>query len=193
MNAFETYLKYIALKQHFTSDYDYFKYRGKTNANRAAFEKRKDRYSFDKLSKRHKDIEGFIAYNLFLDESTYVRDLLEDKAEKHYAEWRRRIESLGYTFKNDLSKLSGSLDDNLACVDGGYPRLFVEYKRQHISPETPIIFNKVLGVFPVWRKQVEDKVLFPDSLNKLEKLQPFLNIDTMKYKKIMQDRFLSRE
>ena len=44
MNEFEAYKHYLALKLHFSSDYDYFKYNGKTNATQQSFEKRKDRF-----------------------------------------------------------------------------------------------------------------------------------------------------
>ena len=39
MEPFEAYQKYLALKLHFDSEsYDYFKYRGKTNAKRDKFD-----------------------------------------------------------------------------------------------------------------------------------------------------------
>ena len=49
MNEFEAYKEYIALKLHFTSDYDYFKYNGKTNVTLHSFEERKDKYHFKRL------------------------------------------------------------------------------------------------------------------------------------------------
>ena len=51
MNEFEAYQKYIALKLHFTSDYDYFKYNGKTNVTLNSFNERKDKFHFKKLVK----------------------------------------------------------------------------------------------------------------------------------------------
>ena len=51
MNEFEAYKHYLALKLHFSSDYDYFKYNGKTNATQQSFEKRKDRFRFSKLAR----------------------------------------------------------------------------------------------------------------------------------------------
>ena len=45
MNEFETYENYVALKLHFTSEYDYFRYNGKTSVtlNSGSL---KDFYSF---------------------------------------------------------------------------------------------------------------------------------------------------
>ena len=51
MDAFQAYTLYLALKQHFTPGrgYDFFKYNGKTNASKNAFETRKDKYFFHKF------------------------------------------------------------------------------------------------------------------------------------------------
>ena len=52
MNAHETYQKYMALKRHFTSDYDIFKYNGKVkNTEHSRFEVRRDKMCCHKLWK----------------------------------------------------------------------------------------------------------------------------------------------
>ena len=51
MNEFECYSTYTALKLHFTSDYDYFKYNGKCNVTLSSFNKRKEKFFFKKLSR----------------------------------------------------------------------------------------------------------------------------------------------
>ena len=64
MNAHETYQKYMALKRHFTSDYDIFKYKGKIkNVEHSRFEVRRDKMFFHKLSKL-KDAESFMLANM---------------------------------------------------------------------------------------------------------------------------------
>ena len=40
MNEFEAYEKYVALKLHFTSEYDYFRYNGKTSVTPKSFNER---------------------------------------------------------------------------------------------------------------------------------------------------------
>lgn len=49
MAPFEVYVNYLALKSHFSSPkYDYFKYNKKVRASLTSFNKRKDRYFFEK-------------------------------------------------------------------------------------------------------------------------------------------------
>jgi hypothetical protein len=60
-DAFAMYIYYLALKKHFTSNYDFFKYNGKVTASIDAFENRNDKYHFYKLSKRSDGKEFILA------------------------------------------------------------------------------------------------------------------------------------
>ena len=53
MTGYEAFCLYTSLKLHFNSNsYDYFKYHGKVNTSVDAFENRKDKWHFYKLSRR---------------------------------------------------------------------------------------------------------------------------------------------
>jgi hypothetical protein len=51
-NGFTAYSEYLAIKRHFTTKYDYFKYNGKVNVSKESFESRRDAYQFQRLSKK---------------------------------------------------------------------------------------------------------------------------------------------
>ena len=58
MTPFDAYKTYLALKNHFSKpNYDYFKYAGKSRTSIASFEKRKDKYWFEKISRNKDDKE----------------------------------------------------------------------------------------------------------------------------------------
>ena len=58
MTPLEVYQTYLAFKNHFTKDnYDYFRYCGKTKASKTSFNKRKDRYFFERMSRKKSDDE----------------------------------------------------------------------------------------------------------------------------------------
>ena len=66
MNAYEAFTTYMALKRHFTSDYDMFKYQGKlSNTDYNKFETRRDKYQFHKLSKL-KNPHDFVLANIHM-------------------------------------------------------------------------------------------------------------------------------
>ena len=53
--GFDVFKTYLAVKNHFTTDYDYNKYGGRVTAKLESFTKRPDRYFFHKLSKRYNE------------------------------------------------------------------------------------------------------------------------------------------
>ena len=66
VTPFETYQTYLSIKNHFSSPkYDYFKYGGRSRAKITAFNKRKDKYWFEKTSRKYpdKEIVDFLVSN----------------------------------------------------------------------------------------------------------------------------------
>ena len=102
MNEFEAYQKYVALKLHFTSDYDYFRYNGKTNVSVNSFNDRKDKHHFKKLVRKYGD-ETIVEY--------FVANLISDKPwvgnmnMATYSQWMGRTQSIEYIFENEAEKL----------------------------------------------------------------------------------------
>ena len=69
MTPFDAYKTYLALKNHFSKPkYDYFKYAGKSRASIESFNKRKDRYWFERISRQKNDeeIKNFFPWELYL-------------------------------------------------------------------------------------------------------------------------------
>ena len=67
MTSFDAYKTYLALKNHFCKPkYDYFKYAGKSRASADSFNKRKDKYWFERISRQKDDeeIKNFFLSNL---------------------------------------------------------------------------------------------------------------------------------
>ena len=58
VTPFETYQAYLGMKSHFTNPkYDFFRYGGKSRATMSSFNKRKDKYWFEKTSRKYSDQE----------------------------------------------------------------------------------------------------------------------------------------
>ena len=76
MTDFEVYRTYLAIKLHFTSDYDYVKYGGKLNASVQSYQKRKDQFFFKKLSRVYnkEQVEHFFVSNFIENEKMWVGD-----------------------------------------------------------------------------------------------------------------------
>jgi len=189
MTPYECYIDYLALKRHFTTDsYDYFKYNGKVNAKRESFEKRKDKFFFEKLSK-HRDPHGLILANLLQSNEAWIRDLVGDKAQDNYNGWIRKIQSITRLVDSELSNLDDDFNSNFRVVNGNHPPLLKLYLSNRISLETLIILTSITGCISHWNKTLNGDILWDEVRKKIIKTKPFIHYDIDKIKKICLDRF----
>jgi len=187
-NGYKVYLEYMAIKKHFNSSYDYFKYNGKTKSSYESFLSRKDAYSFQKISKK-KDYKNFILANAIEDKNMWINSLLEDKANYIYLEWKKRNDAITFHVKDSLSKLKDDFKLNFIIKDGNYPHVIDLYLQKEISIEVLCILTKMTNSKIYWEKTVVDKVIFPDIMNKVDKYLPFIVYSEEKIKKVIKDHF----
>lgn len=104
MDGYQTYQIYQSLKLHFTSDYDAVKYNYRTAVKRDTFERRRDRYFFEKLSRRFSK-EKLIHYftsNLIQDTGVWIGDM----SDKIYSDYTARYDKLTYMLSQDMKFMS---------------------------------------------------------------------------------------
>lgn len=187
--AFEAYKTYLALKQHFTSSYDYFKYGGKINATPNSFDTRKDKFHFYRLSKK-KDYKNRIVANFVKKgKKLWVGELISSDGEHIYTEWLKKVESLKYHFKSEIKKLDEDFNSNFIVHEGQHPKLLNLYMSGDISIEVLIILDSLTGCFKYWDKHINPKILWDDIYILCAKYRQFLDYDLPSMKKIMQDRY----
>lgn len=191
MTPYESYVTYLALKRHFTTDsYDFLQYNGKIRASKDSFESRRDKYFFSKLAKKE-DPKHFLIANFLKDPNIWIGTLVDDPIhDKIYTEWKKRSQSLMYIFKQEIYSLDDDLDGILR-TSGDYPKLFAGYLLDLVCPETMIILDASLRFMPYWKKNIDDTIIFPDHYRKLQKYKPFVRFDKDKTKKIMQERWMN--
>jgi hypothetical protein len=188
--SFGAYIKYLALKKHFTTDsYDYKKYNGKVRASFETFGARNDTLFFHKLAKRE-DYENLILANMIVKPDIWVRDILEEEGEARYIEWKKKVDSLSYVFKNDLSSLLDDYKENFISYDGQHPYIMTMYLQKKISLETFTILAHISKIFTYWDEKIVDKIVARDIIRLARKYKPFLVIDEKKFKNIVRERFL---
>lgn len=181
--AFNCYIDYLALKRHFTSKYDYFKYNGKVSAKQSSFENRKDKFFFYKLSKKRNPNDRLLA-NLLDDPKKWIGEIVED--EDVYNSWFKRNGSISRTVVNDIS-LFEDWKESFRPVDGNHPKILTGYIAGRVSPETLCVINSMFGVFKLWDKKIKDTIIYPDVVFKLKKYSPFLNFDKEKVLKELKN------
>jgi len=193
MTGYEAFCLYHALKMHFTSDtYDFIKYNGKTKISIDAFENRKDKYYFYKLSRRNtqEDYKEFLISNFVNDENIWVGTLLLEESLNVHRERMKTIQSLTYSFKEDISKIfdTVSTPDDILKVEDDYPTLLTMMLRKEIKLETLCIMNSLMGFFPMWTRKIQDTIRWPDIRKKCVKYTPFIEFDKCKMKTIILEK-----
>lgn len=192
--GFAAFALYNAMKLHFTSDsYDYFKYNGKTNVSKQSFTVRKDKYQFYKLSRKYdlEELKNYYVANFINGNGNWVGDMLGPDGEDNYTKWQKTIQSLTYTFENDIIYLLDRVDepnDLILVKSNEFPKLLQYVMDRSIAIETIIILNDIMNFIPMWSKEIYDDIVWPDWRRKIEKYSAFLNYDKKKFKEILKEK-----
>jgi hypothetical protein len=193
ITGYEAFGMYQAIKLHFTTDsYDFMKYGGKSKISVDAFDNRKDKYHFHKLSRRltsQDELIMFLVANFVHNDTIWVGDLLTEESETIYRQRQRVIQSMSYIFENDCRKIfEGVSNPNevLQSDDGDYPRLLKMTLQKATEIETLCILNNILGFLPLWNRKIADTVRWPQYSRKVTKYAAFLPKDVVKYKLILK-------
>ena len=192
VTPFETYQTYLSMKSHFTSKrYDFFKYGGKSRATMTSFNKRKDKYWFEKTSRKYSDqeITDFLLANFVTTntpQNLWIGEII-NSGERTYADWMRRQQSLTYLFKEQSKRLLSEkeLEEVFNC-SRGHPPILKKYLGGEISLETLVIFEKIFSFGKKFNRKLKDPVWETVSM-KIKKYVPFLNINVFQYKKILRE------
>ena len=200
MIPFEVYRTYLSVRNHFTRDnYDFFKFGGKTKVSSGAFDKRKDRYIFDKISKDFRDEEVPLLFvsNFVAKEKFWIGNVLSEESRNIYITWRKRIQSLSYGFKNDVELIDQEINDReisfndvFKVQDGQHPIILRLALANLISLESFLILNKILDFFPQSNLQIGETIIWPDFYKNCVKYETFVKVDTTQFKFILKNHFV---
>ena len=184
MNGYQTYQIYQSLKLHFTTDYDAVKYNYKTAVKQDTFERRKDRYFFEKLSRRY-DKEKLINYftaNLVHNPNMWIGDMNENI----YNDYVSRYDKITYMLTQDMKVMceKGYTFDQLCTTsDNNTTNPLLEALRgDEIHYESVVLVDIMVNFL----KKLKGEIIDPLGINK-----DMINL-LLKYKLIMLQSPLPR-
>ena len=190
----DVYKTYLAFKNHFTKkSYNYFKYGGKSKASVQAYNKRKDRYFFERMSRKKSDEEikdYFLANFVECDDPDrlWIGEIISS-GEDNLKSWMKRSQTMGYMFKTEVEVFVNKENfQQLFSIKGqSHPEVLKKYLQGALSIETMVILDMILGYTKDFDTKLIDPVWETVSL-KIQKYKPFLNIDVTKYKQILREQ-----
>ncbi len=109
------------------------------------------------------------------------------EGEGRYMEWKRKIQSLSYIFKEEANSLfeQNSVYEAFTCSKG-HPTILKSYLGGDTSLETMVIYDKIFEYRKDFDKKLTDPVWETVS-KKIKKYSPWINIDVPHYRKILQE------
>ena len=193
---------YYSIRLHFTTNYDFFKYRGKTKKFGNLDSKGGKNFIF-RLEKKYGDEFANFLVCMFASikkEDVRLECLLTSENEKIYDKWKTRMQSLPYHFEQDLlflKDLDIPFNDLFKCsvIRNGvksksHPLILKHYIKNDINLETLIIIDIALGYFNHWDSVMGDDFLWKELHFKIKKYKPFLSISKDRYKEILKKVFV---
>jgi len=194
MTPIDVYKTYLAFKNHFTKkSYNYFKYGGKSKASVQAYNKRKDRYFFERMSRKKSDEEikdYFLANFVECDDPDrlWIGEIISS-GEDNLKSWMKRSQTMSYMFKTEVEVFVNKENfQQLFSIKGqSHPEVLKKYLQGALSIETMVILDIILEYVKNFDKKLDDPVWDTVSL-KIKKYKPFLNINVQKYKSILKEQ-----
>ena len=193
---------YYAIRLHFTTNYDFFKYRGKTRKFGNLDSKRGKNFIFRLEKKYGNEFANFLVcmFASIKKEDVRLECLITCENEKIYDKWKTRMQSLPYHFEQDLNflkELDAPFNDLFKCsvIRNGvksksHPLILKHYIKGDVNLETLIIIDIVLGYFNHWDSVMGDDFLWKELHFKIKKYKPFLSISKDRYKEILKKVFV---
>lgn len=202
MNGYKAYCLFLALKNHFRSEsYDYFKYQGKTRANRASFDMRGDRFWYESLANNYTEEQliDFYVANL-LKGRKYIIEMIklnEDEAKEAYIEYVKRKESFTYCFEQDLDLLISKVSAPKSLFrlrKNGYPEIITLYLNGSVPIQTLSVLNDFIMFSKVFDKKIgQEDIVWSDVRMKIQKIKSFIKYDVKKIENLMKRKMLNKE
>jgi hypothetical protein len=197
MTGFEIFGIYLGIKAHFQKSYDYSRY-GPVNAKRQTYNQRRDRYFFEKLSKKLNDCDvvNFFVANFMHDETRWIGDMLDEQSLSVYKAWQTRYESMDYRYKQDVHTICEHLEANrlkfndlFECEKGArHPLIFQFAIQGKITPESFIILNDILQFLPAFDRHLGHDPTYQAMSLKYKKYRCFFpTLNRSAYRKVLRD------
>lgn len=175
MNAYEVYRIYNALRLHFTTDYDFFKYKGAVRTSASSFNKlpMHEMRAFEKIS-RLSEPKTYLVGNFLFNESNYIQFF----DSKEYLKYRTYLTNGNYIFSEEIKKLKVPYGSNFNVELNSVPYILQLYLNDQISLYSICILDRIFR----WSSKI-DNPIFQEYIKKINKSRQFFKYDEQSAKR----------
>lgn len=188
------YKLYLMMKNHFNGRYDVIKYHWTMRISDAAYNKRRDRYFFEKLADKYtlKELTLIFMSNLVANQDAWIGDISDADALVFYREYLGKLKRVKTVFEDDIKNMyyfakkveTKTLNDLFVynkSISSSY--IFKLLQSNVIGFETFILLDSFLDIINTHDESSTDLVWSNYSV-KLKAYKKILNIDSVEAKKL---------
>lgn len=181
------YKLYLMLKNHMNGKYDVVKYNWRLRVSDTAYNKRRDKYFFEKLSDKYKLNELTLIFisNLVANQDAWIGDISDADALVFYREYIGRLNRLTDIYVDDLKNIyyfSKKINKTLNQVfsynkDTQTSYIFKLLQSNIIGYETFILLDSFLGIIDK-HDSIATDIVWNTYSTKLNSYKKLLEIDS---------------
>ena len=201
ITEYEVYKIFHALYLHFTTKYDFFKYKGSTpRLTRGTYNNQKQKYFFENIAHKYKTQDEVINYFVFvlryLDfSSKYIASYAN--LHEEYISFKGFQERLEYEFEKDLKVILDFLKSSnkrfSEMLGPWFPPDIIRMNQEgQIFEETIIILNRYIKFFKNIDKEFPDFDVWENLKSRYDKYKPFVNYDERIIKNLIRQYLLDK-
>ena len=187
MNSFEVYSTYVALKTHFSrKTYDYFKYNGSVKVSIEKYNKRPDKYFFEKIAKKYnkEQVIQYFVSNFLVNSNFHIIQMND----KNYLEWQRKMQSFSYLFSTDVDTIlerCTSINECMQCNNSNHSQVLKLFLGGSLMMETLIMLNRLTGFIDRYDDLLNEDPIWKQLSFTLKKYDPFIQGSSKQVKQII--------
>jgi len=192
-SGYEVFQIYVAIKSHFNSKYDYFKYHGLVKVTYESYLKRNDTQFFERVGQKvySKQIASFMVANFVEKNDMWIGTFIDDYdgANETYLNWRIRLNQLYKNYEEDIKNIISFCQERTLAIQDifeynprKHPIIFRFMMEEVIDKETFILLDNTIGFVKPLTRKYKDDLIWNKKITDINNYAPFIQYDPKRIK-----------
>lgn len=193
IDGLSVYRLYLMVKGHFNGRFDCIKYKWTMRIPTKTYEKRRDKYFFERLSEKYTlgELYRIFVANMIANPDAWVGEISGADALQFYRQHQGKLDRASYIFKEDIENLKYFCQKkeiqfkDLFDDTNGQPLIFKMLQQEIISYETFLLIESAGRFIGRMNTSLADDIVWIEYRKRIEGYQKLLNIDNATARQIL--------
>ncbi|MGL5581642.1 MAG: hypothetical protein ACRDCE_11855 [Cetobacterium sp.] len=197
VDGMSVYKLYLMVKGHFGGRYDCVKYNWTMRISPKAYEKRRDKYFFERLSNKYNlgELYRIFVANMLANSDAWVGEISGADALQFYRQHMGKLDRASYTFKEDIENLvyfcknKSIMFTELFDSSKGQPIIFKMLQQEIISYETFLLIDAAGKFIDKMNVALRDDIVWCEYYKRIDGYRKLLKIDSNLAKELFRKTY----